>query len=1189
MSKQFGCVRGHRWELDTSKPGSELLGVACPVCGSAAESWPPVSSGEGDGGRLGRDALPRIPGYEVLGRLGAGGMGVVYKARQLRPDRLVAVKRMKPPDPGSEVEHLQRFRLEAEAAARLRHPGIVEIYEVGEHEGCPFFSMELIEGGSLDARLKGGPLPPRQAAELIEKAARAIHAAHQAGIIHRDLKPANVLLAGAAKESSPSTGAGGAPLPSGPVTNETPEPRISDFGLAKQLDVGACTQTGAFLGTPAYAAPEQARGRNREVGVPADVYALGAILYECLTGRPPFNDPDPMETLLQVIAAEPVSPRALQPKVPRDLETICHKCLAKEAARRYPSARELADDLRRFLDHEPIRARPVGSVGRAWRWCRRNPSLAGALTAVLLVFATGATASVTFGVLASHRAADAKEARDEAEGEARRATESEKKALSTGESLRKANEELTTFAARTLLKPMGLRAPLDQAIPKLPPLSEPEIDPLWELASADDKVRIRFVEEGLRQRMTTRQLQVRAEYALHAAAGLDPKRRERIEQLLADRLWADQITPEERLDVALILARFGIQDPTTAAKAAAVLAAALDDTTDDDARVRLASALAATSERLQPKDAARLGGKAAEALAAALDKSRTEDARARLASALVAVSVRLVPKWPALLCHKLVAAMSQPNREMALRHLAEMLKVVADRLEPDDAIAIADAFVVALRHAAGEYALAALVKGLTVVSARLEREQALPKFRKAASALLSAVRDTADASALRHLATSLAAVSEALGPKEAALICGKAADVLVAALETGPQLEALAKGLAALSARLGPAEAARVCGKAASALSVALDRTKDDFARGDLSEGLAAVSHRLEPKEAKAAATALSAALSDAKDTSFSLSSMAKALAAVSPRLGTKEAALARRAAADALVVAMSNETEPTSLWHLEWGLEAVAARLAPKEAAEVADALASAMSKTASDAQRWYLAKGVTISGQRAPKEAAPAFARAAAVILPALSEATSGTRRGYLAAALAAISPGLGASDAARARDVILTLLNTTDEITLACLAEGLAALSARLGPKEASAACSKAESALSAALCRTTKGDFEVQHLSDALVAVSRWLEPNEAGHAAGGAILLRMSKIETPTSLELARVLAPLRPQLLVELLKHPLCVGDARRAVLAQLSRHYDRPFADQWDFVRYATDKNLDLDLLSPPRRPEPR
>src|SRR5262249_50810322 len=156
MSKQFGCVNGHRWELDPNRPDGDLLGVVCPTCGGTAQTWPPLSR---SAAATDRDALPRIPGYEVLGRLGAGGMGVVYRARQLRPDRLVAVKRMKPADPDHEVEYRQRFRLEAEAAAKLRHPGVVEIYEVGEHEGCPFFSMELIESGSLDARLKGGPLP----------------------------------------------------------------------------------------------------------------------------------------------------------------------------------------------------------------------------------------------------------------------------------------------------------------------------------------------------------------------------------------------------------------------------------------------------------------------------------------------------------------------------------------------------------------------------------------------------------------------------------------------------------------------------------------------------------------------------------------------------------------------------------------------------------------------------------------------------------------------------------------------------------------------------------------------------------------------------------------------------------------------------------------------------------------------
>jgi WD40 repeat protein/tetratricopeptide (TPR) repeat protein len=312
-----------------------------------------------------------VPGYEVLGELGRGGMGVVYRARQVKADRVVALK-MILAGAHAGPEELARFRTEVEAVARLSHPNIVQIYEVGEHNGLPFFSLEFCPGGNFDGRLSGTPLPPREAAALVQTLARAIQAAHVKGVVHRDLKPANVLLA------------------------EDGTPKVTDFGLAKKLDEAGRTQSGAVVGTPSYMAPEQAAGRAT-VGPAADVYALGAILYECLTGRPPFRGATALETLEQVCGQEPVPVRRLQPKVPRDLETICLKCLHKEPARRYASAADLADDLRRFLSGEPIRARPVGRLERGWRWCRRNPATAAAAAVALAV------AVVAFVLIAASR------------------------------------------------------------------------------------------------------------------------------------------------------------------------------------------------------------------------------------------------------------------------------------------------------------------------------------------------------------------------------------------------------------------------------------------------------------------------------------------------------------------------------------------------------------------------------------------------------------------------------------------------------------------------------------------------------------------------------------------------------------------------------------------------------------------
>jgi WD40 repeat protein len=312
-------------------------------------------------------AIPVVAGYEIEGVLGRGGMGVVYRARQSSLKRLVALKMILAGAHAGDRD-LTRFRSEAEAVAQLRHPNIVQIYEVGEQDGLPYFSLEHLPGGSLAQQLNGIPWPARRAAELVEVLAGAVHAAHQQGIVHRDLKPANVLLA------------------------EDGTPKVTDFGLAKRLDAASGqTQSGAIVGTPSYMAPEQASGRGKEVGPAADVYALGAILYELLTGRPPFRAESPLDTVLQVVSEEPVPPGRLVPRLPRDLETICLKCLQKEPARRYASAALLAEDLHRFQAGEPVQARPVGALGRLGRWCRRNPALAALIaTAVLLLLTTTA-------------------------------------------------------------------------------------------------------------------------------------------------------------------------------------------------------------------------------------------------------------------------------------------------------------------------------------------------------------------------------------------------------------------------------------------------------------------------------------------------------------------------------------------------------------------------------------------------------------------------------------------------------------------------------------------------------------------------------------------------------------------------------------------------------------------------------
>jgi tetratricopeptide (TPR) repeat protein len=329
---------------------------------------------------------PTVPGYEILGEIGRGGMGVVYRARQLSLNRQVALKMILAGSHASQVE-VARFRKEAEAIARLQHPNIVQIHEIGEHNGLPYFALELVHGPSLDEALHGQPLQPREAAQLVETLARAMHYVHLRGIIHRDLKPANVLLA--------------------------PEPKLTDFGLAKLSGDGSANcVTRGILGTPNYMSPEQARG-SKQIGPVADVYALGAILYETLTGRPPFQGQTSIEVLHSVGTEEPASPHRLNPKVPPDLETICLKCLHKEPAARYASALELAEELRRFVDHQPILARRVSLWNRAVKWTKRRPAVAAML-------AVAAVAALLVGLLHTRHQSISQAEADQARADERR-------------------------------------------------------------------------------------------------------------------------------------------------------------------------------------------------------------------------------------------------------------------------------------------------------------------------------------------------------------------------------------------------------------------------------------------------------------------------------------------------------------------------------------------------------------------------------------------------------------------------------------------------------------------------------------------------------------------------------------------------------------------------------------------------
>jgi serine/threonine protein kinase/tetratricopeptide (TPR) repeat protein len=351
--------------------------------------------------------------YELLEPIAKGGMGIVYKARQRNLNRIVAIK-MILAGQFADQDDINRFYAEAEAAAALSHPNIVAIHEIGEVSGQHFFSMDYIEGQSLSGLIKENPLPPRRAAEFMITIAETMEFAHENGVVHRDLKPANVLL------------------------DKRQRPLITDFGLAKQVsNTSQLTMAGSIVGTPSYMPPEQAAGKIDEVGAWSDLYSLGAILYELITGRPPFRAASPFETIRQVLETEPPSPRLLNPNVPKDLETICLKCLQKARTNRYGTAQELADELKRFLRGEPIHARPISRVARFWRLCKRYPLTSGAIALAILMLITATVVSTGFYVQASRALVKSDQSLDEA--------------------IAAVNEMFTTASEDTLLNEPGMQ------------------------------------------------------------------------------------------------------------------------------------------------------------------------------------------------------------------------------------------------------------------------------------------------------------------------------------------------------------------------------------------------------------------------------------------------------------------------------------------------------------------------------------------------------------------------------------------------------------------------------------------------------------------------------------------------------------------------------------------------------------
>ncbi|MBM3983372.1 MAG: serine/threonine protein kinase [Planctomycetes bacterium] len=901
-----------------------------------------------------------VEGFEILSTLGRGGMGVVYKATQSGLNRTVALK-MLLAGPFADAALRARFLLEAESVAALEHPNVVRVYSFGESGGHPYLAMEFVPGGTLAELVKSsGPLPAGRATALVAKLASAVAHAHAHGVVHRDIKPLNVLLSAEG------------------------EPRLTDFGLAK---VGRADQnlsaTGQVLGTPAYMAPEQAAGKVREVGTAADVYALGAVMYDVLTGRPPFLGDSVAVTLQKVPTEEPARPRKLNAAIPADLETICLKCLEKVPAKRYPTAQALADDLLRYARNEPIGARPTGALERTTKWVRRNKVIAGALAAVTLAVLAGGGLSLAFGFEARAQAKEAKKQKEEADAATAREEREKLDAVRARNELKGANDELTRAqerVSRTLAQ--ALLGPV-LANSNGGELSSYEQEAFWRVAGARrEPVAWLFLEEAVRTPLTCKQLQGRTDYSLHAALGLDGARRRAAEELLLARMRAPGTSRETAHGLALALARLGGITTEAATAAVRALTAPLDGTTGAPHAPDYFHALTALAPLLAPADAA--------AAARVLDERFVKIGYVpdHLAGARAALGARGGPGEVAKARADLVAAargeLAKPMEADAHHLWTRLLPIVIHDTAPAELPGYARMIVSEIAKPRDPSIRVMWVDCLALVTDRLPAAEAA-KFTTEATRAVGASFDKERDPAVREV---LAGVFAALAARAEHAECEKVARKWTDAVakEADPlarrDYAVVVRGVAP---RVGPAEA----GRTARVLTGLLASETDQGAHQMMAEALARLGHRLDPADARHVAEQIVVML--AKESNGDQNRdrfLAACFVAAADRL---DAATARKLTAQAVrIVADGIEKEPLLFVQFQAvAITTLASRLEPAHARTVCTGAARAFVgalPTCPEQHRVGLAEAlVVLAPYLAPSEAE----KVSALALPPLADA--------------------------------------------------------------------------------------------------------------------------------------------------------------------------------------------------------